>query len=92
MCIRDSFYFAVTLLSPLFPVCVVIVFPHIAQAMAVSFVSLIFFLLTLWAWAGLWRSAHSRAMKVIGTVTGGVGAVLGLVLTVCAWVIFCAMS
>lgn len=70
---KSIIYFAVTVLSPLFPIAVLLIFPHIIEAREVFFVSLTLLLATLWAWAGLWRSARSRVMKIFGMVMGGAG-------------------
>jgi len=89
---KSLMYFAISVLSPLFPVSVLIIFSHIAQAREVFFVSLALLLVTLWAWRGLWRSVQSQTIKIIGMVTGGAGAVLSLALVVCSWILFRTMS
>ena len=89
---RSLKYFVITVLSPLFPVCVLIVLPHIAQAGKVFFVSLILLIAGLWVWVGMWRSETSRTMKIIGMLTGGAGVVLCIVLVVCAGILFCIIT
>jgi hypothetical protein len=89
---RALLCFGITLISPLFPVGVLSAFDRIAQAGMVCLVSFVLLVLTLWAVIELWRRGMSRAMRIIGTATGGVGAVLGLVVVVSAWMIFRTMS
>jgi len=85
-------YYAVTLLSPLFPVGVLIVFPRIAHAGWVCLVSILLLALIIWAWVGLWRGMSPGMMKIVGMATGGAGAVLSLVLAICACILFRTMS
>ena len=89
---KPLLYFAITVLSPLFPVCVLFVFPTIIEAREVFFVSLLLLFLTVWAWVGLWRSAKSQVIKILGMVMGGAGVVLSLVLVVCAGMLFRIIS
>jgi len=89
---KTLLYFLITMLSPLFPVSVLILFPHIVQAREVCIVSLILLFVILWSVVGLWRSAQSQTMKIIGMATGGAGAVLNLVLVLCTGILFRTMS
>lgn len=89
---KSIIYLAITVLSPLFPIAVLLIFTHIIEAREVFFVSLVLLLATVWAWVGLWRSALSRMMKIFGMVMGGAGAALGFALVVCSCMIFRIIS
>ena len=88
---KSVMHLSITILAPLFPVGVLLIFSRIAQAGAVCIISLALLVLTVWAWTGLLRSGKPGAIRTVGMVTGGVGAILCLVIVVSAWMLFRTM-